>query len=44
MKIWHDHGLAPHHWRSFNLFNDKAFAEKLQNVVGLYVFPNGRTI
>ena len=28
VKIWHDHGLAPHRWRSFKLSNDKAFAEK----------------
>src|SRR3546814_2373233 len=37
VKIWHDHGLAPHRWRSFKLSNDKAFAEKLHDVVGLYV-------
>jgi len=27
VKIWHDHGLAPHRWRSFKLSNDKAFAD-----------------
>lgn len=37
VKIWHDHGLAPHRWRSFKLSNDKAFAEKMHDVVGLYV-------
>lgn len=37
VKIWHEHGLAPHRWRSFKLSNDKAFAEKLNDVVGLYV-------
>jgi hypothetical protein len=37
VKIWHDHGLAPHRWRSFKLSNDKAFVEKLHDVVGLYV-------
>ena len=37
VKIWHEHGLAPHRWRSFKLSNDKAFAEKLHDVVGLYV-------
>lgn len=36
VKIWHEHGLAPHRWRSFKLSNDKAFAEKLHDVVGLY--------
>jgi transposase len=39
VKIWHDHGLAPHRWRSFKLSNDKAFAEKLHDVVGLYISP-----
>ena len=39
VKIWRDHGLAPHRWRSFKLSNDKAFAEKLHDVVGLYVSP-----
>lgn len=37
VKIWHYHGLASHRWRSFKLSNDKAFAEKLHDVVGLYV-------
>ncbi len=36
VKIWHEHGLAPHRWRSFKLSNDKAFAEKLHDVIGLY--------
>jgi transposase len=40
VTIWHDHGLAPHRWRSFKLSNDKAFAEKLHDVVGgLSGFP-----
>ncbi len=44
VKIWHDHGLAPHRWRSFKLSNDKAFAEKLHDVVGLYVSPPAHAI
>ena len=44
VKIWHDHGLAPHRWRSFNLSNNKAFAEKLHGVVGLYVSPPAHAI
>ncbi len=44
VKIWHDHGLAPHRWRSFKLSNDKAFAEKLHDVVGLYVDPPAHAI
>lgn len=38
-KIWKAHGLAPHRWRRFKLSNDPAFAEKLHDVVGLYVSP-----
>jgi hypothetical protein len=44
VKIWHDHGLAPHRWRSFKLSNDKAFAEKLHDVVGLNVSPPAHAI
>jgi len=44
VKIWHDHGLAPHRWRSFKLSNDKAFAETLHDVVGLYVSPPAHAI
>jgi transposase len=44
VKIWHDHGLAPHRWRSFKLSNDKAFAEKLHDVVGPYVSPPAHAI
>ncbi len=40
VKIWHEHGLAPHRWRSFKLSNDKAFAEKLhRRVVRLDQYP-----
>jgi hypothetical protein len=39
LKIWHNHGLAPHRWHSTALSNDMAFAEKLHDVVGLYA-PN----
>jgi hypothetical protein len=44
VKIWHDHGLAPYRWRSFKLSNEKAFAEKLHDVVGLYVSPPAHDI
>ena len=52
VRIWHDHCLAPHRWRSFKLSNDKpvlsevegAFAEKLHDVVGLYVSPPANAI
>lgn len=44
VKIWHEHGLAPHRWRTFKLSNDKAFVEKLHDVVGLYVSPPAHAI
>jgi len=42
--IWQSHGLAPHRWRQFKLSNDKAFAEKLHDVVGLYVAPPAHAV
>ena len=37
--IWKAHGLSPHRRRNFKLSNDPAFAEKLADIVGLYVDP-----
>jgi len=37
--IWRAHGLKPHLSRTFKLSNDKQFAEKLEDVVGLYLNP-----
>jgi transposase len=34
-RIWRKHGLQPHRIRQFKLSNDKHFAEKLRDVVGL---------
>ena len=42
--IWQAHGLAPHRWRQFKLLNDKAFAEKLHDVVGPYVSPPAHAV
>ena len=42
--IWQAHGLAPHRWRAFKLSNDPAFAEKLRDVVGLYVAPPAHAV
>src|SRR5260370_839004 len=36
-RIWRAHGLQPHRVRRFKLSNDKAFADKLRKIVGLYV-------
>jgi len=38
-RIWRAHGLKPHRVRSFKLSNDPQFAEKLQDIVGLYLNP-----
>lgn len=38
-RIWRDHGLKPHRIESFKLSNDPHFAQKLQDVVGLYLDP-----
>ena len=42
--IWKAHGLAPHRWRSFKLSTDPAFAEKLRDIVGLYVDPPAHAV
>ena len=38
-RIWRAYGLKPHLSRTFKLSNDKQFAEKLEDVVGLYLNP-----
>lgn len=38
-RIWRRHGLAPHRVHQFKLSNDPQFAQKLHDVVGLYVDP-----
>lgn len=43
-KIWKTHGLAPHRWRVFKLSRDPAFAEKLHDIVGLYVSPPAHAV
>ena len=37
--IWKNHGLKPHRVDTFKLSNDKAFVEKLEAIVGLYMSP-----
>lgn len=36
-EIWHAHGLKPHLARTFKVSNDPRFAEKLEDIVGLYL-------
>ena len=43
-EIWKAHGLSPRRWRQFTLSNDRAFAEKLHDVVGLYVSPPAHAV
>ncbi len=43
-RVWHKHGLQPHRIRQFKLSNDKRFAEKLRDVVGLYVDPPAHAV
>jgi transposase len=43
-SIWKAHGLAPHRWRNFKLSTDPAFAEKLHDIVGLYVDPPAHAV
>jgi transposase len=43
-RIWKGHGLQPHRVRSFKLSNDPGFADKLKDVVGLYVDPPAHAV
>ena len=38
-RVWKDHRLKPHLTRNFKLSNDPRFAEKVRDVVGLYLNP-----
>lgn len=38
-RIWRAHGLKPHLVKTFKVSNDKNFAEKLEDIVGLYLSP-----
>jgi hypothetical protein len=38
-RVWHAHGLKPHLAESFKVSKDKHFAEKLEDIVGLYLNP-----
>jgi transposase len=43
-RIWRAHGHQPRRYRQFKLSNDPWFAEKLRDVVGLYVDPPAHAI
>ena len=38
-RVWRAHGLKPHRFDSFKLSNDPRFAEKLEDIIGLYLNP-----
>ncbi len=38
-RIWRAHGLKPHRVETFKISNDPQFAEKLEDIVGLYLDP-----
>jgi transposase len=38
-RIWRAHGLKPHLIKTFKVSNDPEFADKLQDIVGLYLNP-----
>ena len=43
-RIWAAHGLEPHRIRTFKLSRDPHLAEKLKDVVGLYVDPPAHAV
>jgi transposase len=43
-RIWRSHGLQPHRMRQFKLSTDAKFAEKLRDIVGLYVDPPAHAV
>src|SRR5438045_7975834 len=43
-RVWKGHGLQPHRVRAFKLSNDPKFAEKLKEVVGLYIDPPAHAV
>ena len=43
-RVWDAHGLQPHRVRTFKLSRDKAFVEKLTDVVGLYLNPPDKAL
>jgi transposase len=43
-KLWRDHGLAPHRQGTFKLSRDPRFADKVADIVGLYLEPPGGAV
>jgi transposase len=43
-RIWQQHSLKPHLVKTFKLSRDRAFVEKLYDVVGLYLNPPDKSL
>jgi transposase len=43
-RVWKEHGLKPHLTRTFKLSNDPKFAEKVVDIVGLYLDPPDKAV
>ena len=43
-RVWKEHGLKPHLSRPFKLSNDPKFAEKVLDIVGLYLNPPDKAV
>jgi transposase len=43
-KLWRDNGLAPHRQGTFKISKDPEFAEKVTDIVGLYLDPPGGAV
>ena len=43
-RIWQVHRLQPHRIRTFKRSNDPAFAEKVEDIVGLYMSPPAHAV
>jgi transposase len=43
-RIWRSHGLQPHRMRRFKLSTDPDFADKVRDIVGLYVDPPSHAV
>lgn len=43
-RVWREHQLKPHRVKGFKVSNDPQFAEKLRDVIGLYLNPPEKAI
>src|SRR3954452_8188122 len=43
-RIWRAYGLQPHRAETFKLSTDPLFAEKVRDIVGLYLAPPARAL